>query len=270
MDYNKITWNIRKELSEYINDWSLKSLVIGVSGGIDSAVCCALASPVCKDLGIPLIGRSIPIKTNKQDEIERARNIGKTYCDDFKEVDLEATYEIFHNSLAEDIAPDNERIALGNLKARLRMILLYNLASNKKGMVLSTDNRTEFLLGFWTIAGDIGDYGMIQNLWKTEVYGLAKHLNNDNRLTDCINACPTDGLGITETSLDQIGAKSYEEVDIMLNNYLSLTSDSSITCNPREKSKLITEYQTHPVIKRHLRTDFKRNIPFNIPRENLM
>ncbi len=91
------------------------------------------------------------------------------------------------------------------------------------GMVLSTDNYTELLLGFWTLHGDVGDYGMIQNLWKTEVYAMARYIVNNldnkkakNALQLCIDAVATDGLGITNNDLEQIQAKTYEEVDQIL------------------------------------------------------
>ena len=88
VDYNEAVENIRHELKLYILQWNLKSLVIGQSGGIDSALSSALAAPVCKELDIPLISRSITIVTNKSDERERAKTIGDLLCTDFKEVNL--------------------------------------------------------------------------------------------------------------------------------------------------------------------------------------
>jgi len=65
------------------------------------------------------------------------------------------------------------------MKARIRMILLYDLAGGNDGMVLSTDNYTEYLLGFWTLHGDVGDFGMIQSLWKTEVYDMVEWIRDN-------------------------------------------------------------------------------------------
>ena len=72
MEGHEIIKNIRANLKMYIEDHGIKSLVLGISGGIDSALCAALARPVCDELGIPLIGRSIPISTNTSDERDRA------------------------------------------------------------------------------------------------------------------------------------------------------------------------------------------------------
>jgi NAD+ synthetase len=228
----------------------------------------ALAKPVCDELGIELIGRSITIVTNKPEEIERARNIGRFFCTDFEDVDLSDPFELLAGSVMETSEKEDKtthafKIRLGNVKARTRMVYLYDLASKCKGMVMSTDNYTELLLGFWTLHGDVGDYGLIQNLWKTEVYAMsayiADNLENEeaaNALRSCIYAVPTDGLGITNSDLDQIKAKSYEEVDQILIRLLDTSTD-------------IGDFAKHPVVLRKLASEFKRNNPYNIPRKNI-
>jgi NH3-dependent NAD+ synthetase len=74
-ELNKIRLNIRTCLSKYITDYKLNSLVLGISGGIDSALCAALVKPVCEQFNIPLIGRSITIESNKKEEVERSLKI---------------------------------------------------------------------------------------------------------------------------------------------------------------------------------------------------
>lgn len=263
-DYPKAVKNIRTELENYIKENNLKSLVLGISGGIDSALVAVLSYPVCIKLGINLIGRSITIETNKDDEIKRSVAVGKNFTTDFRHIDLTKTYRNILSEIIEDYEKLNPndydaKIRFGNLKARMRMIYLYELASRNKGLVLSTDNYTELLLGFWTLHGDVGDYGLIQNLWKTEVYAMAKYLaeNEANEtqkeaLIACIEAIPTDGLGITHSDLDQIKANSYEEVDRILYEYIYLNNQS---------------YEGHPVIERYKKSHFKRNNPFNLTRE---
>ncbi len=266
-DYNNIIYNIQAELTEYLKKSGLKSLVLGISGGIDSAVSAALAYPVCKKLGVKLIGRSITIITNKPDEIARAKLIGQYFTTNFREVDLSDGFQQLEKLIVEDIEQQDRadkefKIRLGNVKARTRMIYIYDLASKNKGMVLSTDNYTELLLGFWTLHGDVGDYGMIQNLWKTEVYELSRYLaaQMENReaakaLIDCVTAVPTDGLGITNSDLEQIGAATYEEVDEILIAHLADPTNA--------------ELAKHPVIQRKLRSEFKRNNPFNLSRATI-
>jgi len=285
MHYKRIIKNIRCALKEYIQKHRLRCLVIGVSGGIDSAVCCALARPVCDELDIPLIGRSITIESNEEDEINRARAVGKAFCRTFEEVDFTELYISTVETFGGTVSLD--KIARGNIKARMRMQLLYAIAGMHKGIVLSTDNLTEYFLGFWTIAGDIGDYGMIQQLWKMEVYHLADYsafeLKDDQfahrALTSCKLAVPTDGLGISKSDLDQIGADSYDETDRILKTWLTKDIDAfhwDIWLEYPDRLKDYNEFvmyrdslKDHLVVQRHERTHFKRNWPVNIGRRKL-
>jgi len=280
--------SIQELMADYIREAKLESLIIGVSGGIDSAVVCAIARPVCDGLGIKLIGKSIPISTNKSDEIERAKKVGEAFCHEFEEFELDGQYGHIRTKLMGTVQPETieEKIRAGNIKARLRMILLYDVAQANKGMVLSTDNYTEYLLGFWTLHGDAGDYGPIQSLWKTEVYELANFMANECKgtiqceaLAICKNAIPTDGLGITNSDLDQLGVDSYDEVDRILKEYFDWVDFKKYNGLPYVKienkdfmnraSKRIEELETNPIIQRHLRTHFKRNIPVNIKRKDI-
>ena len=230
------------------------------------SICAALAKPVCDELKIPLIGHSLPINSNKEDEKERAKMIGKGFCTKFKEISLAPICDFMvKQNLKEKSESETEYlIRLGNIKARLRMIHLFDLAQKNKGMVLSTDNYTEYLLGFWTLHGDVGNYGMVQNLWKTEIYKLSEELvtrysiehklNEKLALQACIDAVPTDGLGITNSDLDQLEVNSYKEVDRILSEWLSGN----------------TEFKDSPIVKRHLKSQFKRRDPLNISRDILM
>ncbi len=265
MDSKKIIKNIRRELNTYINKYDIKALIIGESGGIDSALCTVLAAPICKKNNVQLIGRSITIETNTDGEINRGKLIGESFCSSFKDVNLTDLYLNTLNTIEEgkiDLSTRENKIRYGNIKARIRMIYLYNLAQQHNGLVLSTDNYTELLEGYWTLHGDVGDYGMIQSLWKTEVYELSKYLIENELKSDkekealqvCIDATPTDGLGITSSDLEQLDAKNYNEVDFILKDYLE---------NGNKK------WENHSVIQRHIRSAYKRNNPFNLSREIL-
>jgi len=267
-DAEHTTLMIRNRLNQYIEKNKLKSLVIGVSGGIDSAICCALAKPVCDILEIPLIGVSIPIATNKKNEIDRAQLVGDVFCTEFKEINLTSTFDdiVKGFNVIGYCTTDNidDKIRLGNLKARIRMMYLYNMAHKHKGMVMSTDNYTEWLMGFWTRFGDQGDFGMIQNLWKTEVYDLARYHMDVSILEEeltalfkCIHAVPTDGLGITDSDLDQLGASSYEEVDNVMMDFLEHGERNDCPA-----------YNT-PMVQRYINTIGKRNLPYNLKREEI-
>lgn len=238
-DYNVVFDNIVEDLRQYVIKNKLRSMVLGISGGIDSTVCAAICHEVSKKTGVPLIGRSLTIK-NKEDETSTAKLVGEAFCNEFEDFKLIGLFHYAADTLR-FFEQDNYKekwtnpIADGNIQARLRMIYLYHLAGITNGFVIDSDNKTENLLGFWTICGDVGDYKPIGNLWKTEVYELAKYLeekykyNSDMKVvavTNSIGLTPTDGLGISSSDLEQIGANSYEEVDEILKGLLASFDDS--------------------------------------------
>lgn len=255
-----IAANIRRTLSDYVRDSHLKSMVLGISGGIDSALCAALLKPVCEENGIPLIGRSITIETNKQVEIDRSIAIGKSFCHDFEHIDLTDTF--FENKKLLIHYDDSmlSKLRQGNMKARMRMMVLYDLAQLHGGMVISTDNYTEFLTGFWTLHGDVGDFAPIMDLWKTEVFALATHFLEEcsptqrAALQSCIEATPVDGLGISSNDCEQLGVPNYFEADKIFAAYFN--GDKSL--------------ESHKLIQRYLHSEYKRNNPMKISRESLI
>ena len=283
-DYQVILSNILEFTHSYLDRYpSINGFVLGLSGGVDSAVTCALAKVVADDRpGFKLIGRVIPIITNKDDETQRGIDVGKALCMDFDEANLDRLFNSVYMGLRD--APPitvagkltvKEKIQRGNIKARLRMMLLYDLAHRENCIVLSTDNFTELLLGFWTLHGDVGDFGMIQSLFKTEVYGLSAFLSRKferefmdraaaDAIRNCAGAVPTDGLGVSNSDLDQILPRweercggdpihGYRIVDAMLLDYLATRKGKS-----------------NPVVKRHRATQHKRDNPLNIPRDVLL
>lgn len=253
LNYEHVFNILVNDTKKYILHNNLKSMVLGVSGGIDSTVVAAICNEVSQQTGIPLIGRSLPIK-NKKDEFNVSKLVGEAFCDDFKVVSMTHPYnEVLQHivmmeegseKMIKDHNVEQTPIANGNIQARLRMIYLYNLSCLYKGIVMSTDNKTEYELGFFTLHGDVGDFDPIQELWKTEIYGLAKWLYNKyitkfsiavandarddirkyaamiDAMRQSIELTPTDGLDISNSDLEQIGAKSYDEVDDILSMYI--------------------------------------------------
>jgi NAD+ synthetase len=277
MDCKKVFNFLVDELEKYLKENNLKSMILGISGGIDSTIVAAICHEVSKRTGIPLIGRSLPTKFNKRGEITTADLVGNAFCTDFQTFNIGNMYE---NVLDELIETSEEQtpIANGNIQARLRMIYLYNLASIHKGMVMDTDNLTENNLGYYTLHGDQGDYNPIHCLWKTEVFELAKYLadyyknisyvhsntelilenlNKSEAITESLKLQPTAGLGITDSDLDEIGANSYEEIDNTLKVFIEDKDDNSIRMSIlREK---YGEDIVNNVIRRHKASEFKRN-----------
>ena len=287
IDYSKFVENSRKWLKKYIQDNHLQSIIIGVSGGIDSTVSCAIASPVCKELNIPLIGRSLSTNTNKPEEVNTANLVGKAFCSDFKEVFINCEDVIFKFELLEGKMTNLQK---GNVKARYRMMYLYNLASIHKGVVLDNDNFTEWNLGFYTQHGDSPmDVNLgLHYLWKTEVYELAKYLavdsiaHNDTptitaeaeALYNAIKLTPTDGNGVSNSDCEQFGLDNYEQVDDVLKTmYYRSGFEQAFSSNEDQYIRLIDDYNEQGVDKvmmLHQNTAYKRKeLPIKPTREEL-
>lgn len=256
---DRLARQIRQTVYEYVEQSHLQSLVLGISGGIDSALCAALLQPVCDQLHIPLVGRSITIETNKEDEIARSIMVGRAFCHDFEHIDITETFLENKKLLVQYDDSHLSKLRQGNMKARMRMMVLFDLAQLHHGMVISTDNYSELLTGFWTLHGDVGDYAPMQHLWKTEVYNLANFLlgeeNEEQRaaLQSCIDATPVDGLGISQSDCEQLGVPNYFEADKIFAAFFQ--GDESL--------------REHVLIKRYFSSEYKRHNPLSIPRESL-
>lgn len=194
-------------LKTYLQNSSQKCFVIGVSGGIDSA----LTSTLCAMTGEKTILVSLPIH-QKKEQLERAKNHIFWLTKKFEnveslEIDLTSTFENFKSNF---IVIDN--LSLANSKSRLRMTTLYHISSLNNGIVVGTGNKIEdFGIGFFTKYGDGGvDILPIADLTKSEVKNISKKLNV---LDEILLAKPTDGLWEDDrTDEEQIGA-SYEELE---------------------------------------------------------
>ena len=272
IDYKKFIENSRKWLSKYIKDNHLQSLIIGISGGIDSTVSCAISYPICKELNIPLIGRSLPTISNHDIEIDVADLVGNAFCDNYAKKSIEADYIQLLGSLERE--GEVFKLQRGNIKARLRMIYLRHLASVHKGVVLDNDNFTEWNLGFWTVGGDSPmDINLgLHYLWKTEVYELAKFLLEKQNQSDRYQALlasmkliPTDGNGVSNSDCEQFGLDNYSQVDDVLKFIYYRENNIEESIHPLYKNdeyiRLIDSYNEQGVDKvmvLHQNTEYKR------------
>ena len=280
MDYKLFTEKSINYLTSYIEKNKLQSLILGISGGIDSTVVAALASEACKKTGAKLIGRSLPAHTNNPEEITTATLVGQAFCDDFKEVAIEKIYAKVADEFELNEGKMNA-LQLGNIKARLRMMYLYNLASIHRGCVLDTDNKTEHELGFWTIHGDVGDLncGLVY-LWKTEVYELAKYLVSISKnqkqgeaISLSILLTPTDGNGVMYGGdCAQFGLDNYEQVDDVLQTmYFRSNLEKVFSSDKDQYIRLIDSYNEQGVDKviiLHQNTEYKRKPVPIMPNRN--
>ncbi|CAM1352856.1 MULTISPECIES: NAD(+) synthase [Tenacibaculum] len=212
MNTPKVAEHIINWLKDYATNAKVNGFVVGISGGIDSAV----TSTLCAKTGLPTLCVELPIHQAKN-QVSRALDHIDWLNNNFdnvsmKQINLTPVFDSLVNSLPPVESEEKRFMALANTRARLRMTSLYYFAGLHGLLVAGTGNKVEdFGVGFYTKYGDGGvDLSPIADLVKSEVYEIAKYLGINN---DIIVAPPTDGLwGDDRTDEDQIGA-SYDELE---------------------------------------------------------
>ena len=215
MNTKEVIEHIKNWLSSYHSQSSTKGFVIGISGGIDSA----LTSTLVAETDIPLLCIEMPINQNKN-QVSRGKNHILWLKENYNNVksiecDLTGIFEQFKSISAEK--NKNQSLALANTRSRLRMTTLYYYAQLNNALVVGTGNKVEdFGIGFYTKYGDGGvDLSPIADLMKSEVFQLAKALKINKEI---LVAPPTDGLWDNDqTDEDQIGA-TYDELEWAMQN----------------------------------------------------
>lgn len=275
----KVIKKARQQIREYFSKHKLEYAIFGKSMGVDSSVVAGLLAgiPEIKPLGV-----IIPIESDPKDA-----RIAKIVLNHFKipyvTVDLTRIYaqisqEFYQRGSISDQLweiygskdknlkkriESRRRVALGNIKVRLRMITLYHLAQLTGGIVIGTGNYSEWWTGFWTLHGDVGDFYPILEIFKgKELYSIAKTLGVPE---ESLEAEPSDGLMITPQGTDeeQLGLP-YNQLDEVIINFLakkSLPEIQQITGLPPTK--------INKAISRIKATEFKRKLPVKITRKDL-
>lgn len=212
MKTEKVVDYIVNWLKDYAKNANINGFVIGISGGIDSAV----TSTLCAKTGLSLICLEMPIH-QAESQVSRALNHIDWLKSSFDKVtmtnvNLTPVFDSLIDALPSVENEEDRFMSLANTRARLRMTTLYYFAALNKLLVAGTGNKVEdFGVGFYTKYGDGGvDLSPIADLMKTEVYEIANYLGINQEIID---AAPTDGLwGDDRTDEDQIGA-SYPELE---------------------------------------------------------
>jgi NAD+ synthase len=281
-------------LAKYCIDNNIHYLITGVSGGLDSAVTLGLAERACwlarqKYFNLTSVGLILPCQSSNA-----SKSLGQKVVEKFSakliEEDFSPLFDYMERNIFSNLYrkineimcitndtefqndfSESKKTAEGNIKARIRMMLgTYHVARMMRGMVLSTDNLSELWMAFWTLHGDVGDYGMIQNVLKgTELYDIARVLGVPQEI---INAKPDDGLGIAGGDEDQLGA-NYQVIDEIMIKLIQAGFDPDGSSDQLSRLpetgldygiELITK-----IAKRCLDGSFKRKNPITLSRKDL-
>ena len=240
MDYGQVFEKLVSETQRYLEDNKLYAMVLGISGGLDSTVTAAICNEVeRRNPNLKFYGVSLPCSSNKIDENLSSMMTMKAFCNPYQYwvQHIDEAYNAMFKMCNYKVG--TTAIGQGNIKARIRMMYLYNLANYINGLVIDTDNLTEHYLGFFTIHGDVGDFNPIGGLWKHEIYTLATYLywtyrnKNDsskmNALKKAINIKPTDGNGVNDNGdmgqiapafINDNSMDAYTKVDNIIKDYL--------------------------------------------------
>ena len=254
MNCKEIFEKIITNTQTYLEENKLQAMILGISGGIDSTLTAAICHEIENRTNdkIQFYGVSLPCSTNSDEENNSALKCMKAFCKPgrYWVENLQKEYSLMFSTCS--VHGDCTQIGKGNIKARLRMIYLYDLAQKNHGIVMDTDNLTEHYLGFFTIHGDVADFNPIGGLWKHEIYELVnwlrdyynkftKYVSPDSfdskdeietrneyakkviALSYALNITPTDGNGVKAGGdMAQIApGHTYNDVDDILETYLT-------------------------------------------------
>ena len=249
LELHKITEEDVVKLTDFIRDTvkktGCKGAVVGLSGGIDSAV----VTKLCVDaLGSDnVINIFMPTQVTALDDYRATKDLSKLWDVEYKVVDIQPAVDAFTAALFSKIEAPLER---GNISARCRMVVLFNRAKKMNYLVFGTSNRSELMMGYFTKFGDGAcDVVPMVDLYKTQVWEVAEIIGVPQEFIDKI---PTAGLWEGQTDEMEMGI-SYHDLDLVLNGITNSMSDDEISDAVGVKRSKVVELRAQVCAMEHKR-----------------
>ncbi len=241
--YQLISRHLENFLSHEVRKTGLKKVVIGLSGGVDSAVVAVLAHRV---FGDDLLCVKMPSHFSSQSSLEDANELCETFS-------LRCEVQSIESMLRAYCTADMSPLRIGNLSARLRMVTLFDISAREGALVLGTSNKSELMLGYGTLYGDLASaLNPIGDLYKTEVFELARELGVNASI---LTKAPSADLWEGQSDEAEIGY-SYTQLDRVLQRYVEGRHTKEELVASGEDPILV-----NMVIERIYKNQFKRKMP---------
>ena len=239
-------------LFDYVSKNNFEKVLVGLSGGIDSALTATIAVDALGSENVT--GVALPSKYNTEESLVDARLLAENLDIEFKVIEIEEIVNIFRNTLKESVNDELGQITDENIQSRVRGNILMALSNQTGAMVVSTGNKSEMAVGYSTLYGDLaGGFALLKDLYKTEVYNLA---NFRNSISSVIPQNTIDKEPSAELRPDQFDKDSlpeYELLDEILRMYIEEDSSSE-----KIISKGIDENIVYDVLSKVDRNEYKR------------
>ena len=243
---------LKMGLSDYVEKNNFKKVLVGLSGGIDSALTATIAVDALTSDNV--IGVAMPSKFNPKSSLEDAKELADNLNIELKTVNIEETAEKFRNLLKDNIDDDLKSVVDENIQSRIRGNILMGLSNQLGAMVVSTGNKSEMAVGYSTLYGDlVGGFALLKDVYKTEVYKLSDYRNSISKVIpqNIIEKKPSAEL--SEDQYDSDSLPEYDLLDKILKMYIELDYSSEKIINSDIDKEVVFD-----ILEKIDRNEYKR------------
>ncbi len=243
---------LKMGLSDYVEKNKFKKVLVGLSGGIDSALTATIAVDALTSDNV--IGVAMPSKFNPKSSLEDAKELADNLNIELKTINIEETAEKFRNLLKDNLDDDLKSVVDENIQSRIRGNILMGLSNQLGAMVVSTGNKSEMAVGYSTLYGDlVGGFALLKDVYKTEVYKLSDYRNSISKVIpqNIIEKKPSAEL--SEDQYDSDSLPEYDLLDKILKMYIELDYSSEKIINSDIDKEVVFD-----ILEKIDRNEYKR------------